>query len=380
MDQSESSDKQPGPAGGVISDHAVSPMTPTLMARLFIVPAVIVCLLLGVAVVVVLFGSTSIDKQETIADLLTKLESDTGERTLGAMLMPKAKEYWQAAQELAQRLSQKDKFLKPDEIEPAAKRLIAMLNKLPPGRDVDEPGETERVHLSQQYFMMIALGRLGSPSGVEPLVRLSTDPFWGVRRTALQGMAEMAAVPAARQALPAVLARLEDPKPAVQIVACATLAALADRGDAATIRALSAKLEADRELQWNAAMTLARLGDRAGKLVLMNMLERGYWERLDLEYQEAGSTVRRKYTDVEVANNLKSAIEAASHLQDAELADLVTKLENDKAVVVRDAARAASAKMAPQSAAIAERPGAMHRSRAPSDAGKATFHMYCEVS
>lgn len=322
------------------ADGAPAPMTTTLMARLFIVPAVIVCVLLSVAVVVVLFGSTSIEKAETVADLLTRLESDSGDRTLGAMLMPKAKESWQAAQELAQRLGQKEKFLKPDEMEPTASRVVALLEKFPPGRDVEEEGS------AQEHFLMLALGQLGADGGVDELVKLLKDPNWSNRRTALQALAMMKGSTKARAALPEIRELLDDRTPAVQMVACAAIASLADSKDEASRRALAAKLESDREIQWNAAMALARLGDSRGKMVLMNMLDRAYWEKLDLEYVEDQSTVHRKYSPNEVANNLQAAIEAAANLHDAELGGSVARLQNDSAVGVRDAARAATAKMA----------------------------------
>lgn len=323
------------------TDEATAgPMTGTLMARLFIVPAVIVCILLAVAVVVVLFGSTAIEKQETVADLLTRLESDSGDRTMGAMLMPKAKESWQAAQELAQRLAERDKFLAADAIEPTAARIVALLEKFPPGRDVEEEGP------AQEHFLMLALGQLGADSSVDALTRMLKDPNWSNRRTALQALALMHGSSKARQSLPAVIALLDDPKPAVQIVACATIAGLADPKDESSRRALAAKLEADREIQWNAAMALARLGDSRGKMVLMNMLDRGYWEKLDLEYTEDNSVVHRKYTPGEVANNLQAAIEAAAHLQGSDLSELIAKLRDDPAVSVRDAARTAASKMA----------------------------------
>lgn len=328
----------------VATPASTAPMTGTLMARLFVVPAIIVCLLLGVAVVVVLFGSTSIDKPETIADLLARIESDTGERTAGMLLSPHAKETWQASQELAQRLQNKEKFLTANEIEPTATRIVKLLEKFPAGQDVAEPGP------GQQYFLMLALGRLASESAAAPLTNLLKDPNSTTRRTALQSLAEMRGTPAAKAVLPSVLPLLNDAKPEVQMVACATVASLADRGDNAAIKAVATRLESDREIQWNAAMTLARLGDLRGKMVLLNMLERGYWEKLDLEYLEGNSTIRRKFTEVEVANNLRSAIEAAANVKDADLAALVGRLKEDSSVQVRDAARVAFEKMGMQKA------------------------------
>ncbi len=311
------------------------PMNGRLMARLFIVPALIVCLLLAVAVVVVLFGSTSLEKQVTTEDLLAQIEADRGERTMEFMLLPHARESWQAAQELARRFEQKEKFLKPVELAPTADRIVAILNKYEPGRDVDEPGP------AQQYFLMMALAKLEMPSAVAPLVKLLRDPNAMTRRAALQSLGDLRRVPEARHALPDVLPLLEDKNPAVRIVACATVACLADTGDTSAIRALSPLLDADREIQWNAAMTMARLGSRGGKLVLMNMLQRSYWEGLDLEYIENGAPVHRKYSDLEVARNLASTIDAARHLNDPELAGLISVLQKDPSVTVRDAARAA---------------------------------------
>lgn len=315
----------------VIGD--AEPMTPRLMARLFMVPALIVCLLLAVAVVVVLFGSTSSDKPASIEELLARLEADTGERTLNYMLMPKAKEAWQAAQELARRFETPEKFLSPPEIESTSKRLADILSKYPPGRNVDEPGP------AQQYFVMMALARLGSPTAVAPLAALLKDENWWTRRTALESLAAMRTVPEAKRSLSNIAPLLDDPQAAVRIVACAAVAALAEPGDAAAIGWLKRQLDADAEVQWNAATALARLGSPAGKLVLLNMLNRSYWEKMQLQYMDAGTLVRRQYSEAEVANHLVSAIEAAAFIQDSELSASIAALADDRALAVREAVR-----------------------------------------
>src|SRR6185503_738143 len=112
--------------------------------------------------------------------------------------------------------------------------------------------------------------------------------------------------------------------------------------------AVADKLEADRELQWNAAMTLARLGSPRGKLVLMNMLDRSFWEGIELSYEEDHVPVRRKYEPVEVSRYLSAAIDAAAQLDDAELNEMIARLEKDKtnSFEVREAARAAIARKA----------------------------------
>lgn len=318
------------------NDNPLQPMTPRLMGRLFIVPALIVVLLLAVSVVVVLFGTTTTDKQETLSDLIARLEADPGEKTLGTMLLPAAKESWQAAQELARRLEKRDEFLRSDEIDPTADRLIAILNRFPIGRDTDEPAS------AQQYFIMMALARLESQKAVDPLSKLLKDPNWATRRTAVQSLAMMPEIVSAGPVVPDIAALLNDPIPAVRIVACGALAVLAQPGDTATIRLLADRLSDDREVQWNAAMALAHLESSSGKLVLLNMLDRSYWEGIELQYMENGVQVTRKFAPAEVERNLQSAIAASVRLSDPELDKAVAALEADHSTFVRDAARSAN--------------------------------------
>lgn len=323
----------------------VPPMTATLMARLFVVPAIIVCVLLAVAVVIVLFGTTTSDKPVSIATLLDRLDHDDGERTLDVMLMPQAKDSWQAAQELARRLADRDKFLTADEIEPTAQRIVKLIEKFGPGKNVNEAGP------AKQYFLMLALARLGTPTAIPTLTALLKDPNASTRQTALQALADMRGVPGIESTIDQMLPLLSDPNTAVQIVACAAVGGLANPQQTVAVNALRAKLDADREIQWNAAIALAHLGNRSGKMVLMNMLDRSYWEAMDLSYDDGGTQVQRKYTEAEISRNLTSAIEAAARLADSDLTSQIAALESDKAHAVRDAARAARAEAKPVSTA-----------------------------
>jgi HEAT repeat protein len=315
------------------------PMTAGLIGRLFVVPAVIVCVLLAVAAVVVLFGTSAIDKPRSIAQLLSTLEGNAGDRTLGQMLLPGDREYWQAAQQLSSRLEQKEKYLRPEEAEPTARRLIAILDRLGPGRSAQEPGAR------QQYFLLTALAHLETASAVPPVLEFFEAPYPAARIAGLRALAQMRRVPEARQAVDNVLPLLEDGHPEVEIVACAALAALGEQGDPRAIRALEWKIGSDREVRWNAALALARLGSASGKLVLMNMLDRAYWEGIQLDYQDGNRRVQRQYTDLEVSNYLSAALEAAGHLDDDDLADLIRGLCQDESHVVREAARAACRQM-----------------------------------
>lgn len=311
----------------------VPPMSASLMARLWVIPALVVCVMLAVAGVVIMFGAPALGQQQSVADLLKVIGQDDGRRTLDIAMMPNSKEVWQAAQELAKRLQDRDRALKPEELQPTAETLAGVLDRFPPGRDEKDTG------MNREHFMMLAIARTGMPAAVPPLTRRLTDPNARTRMMALMALAEMKETPEARAAVPQILPLLEDKDSGVAIVACAAVASLAAPGDALAIAALADRLEADRELQWNAAMALARLGSPQGRLVLMNMLDRSFWEKIDLDYNDDGTQVRRKFTPQEVSRYLSAAVLAAGGLRDAELTALVDGLEKDPSIEVREAVR-----------------------------------------
>ena len=336
--QNAASNPQGDDAAAQAAEQA-PPMTATLMGRLFIVPAIVVCVMLGVAVVVVMFGTSSLERPQSINDLLDRLQADSGDKTMG-LLFPGARESWQAAQELARRLEDKDKALDSDQIEPVAKRIISILHATSAeSKGGPTDGSAAQRGHARRLFLIAALGRLDTPVALEPLTRLITDKDPQTRQAALQAIARMRGVPETQQVLPEVYASLDDPVPAVQMIACLTIAMVAERGDAAAVNAVAQKLESDRETQWNAALALARLGSKRGKLVLMNMLDRSFWEGIDLDYEENGASVRRKFTEAEIDYRLRAAIDAASRLDDEDLRALVVALsQDDKSHTVRDAA------------------------------------------
>lgn len=338
-------DEHPGNEEGVdapvVSGHergpsALEPMTAKLMARLFVVPAIVVSVLLAVAIVVVLFGASSIAEQRTVTELLDVLEQGSGRRQIPHMLLPTEKEYWQAAQELSRRLAHQDEALLPQELRPTAERIISILDHTPPGSDGANDGADPRC------FLMMALARLETPSAVQPLVKRLASDDARIRCAAVRALAEMHGVPTARQAVGEILPLLDDPDSAVRLVTCAAVASLSDRGNAVVIGAVSRQLSSsDRETRWNAATTLARLGSAEGKFVLMNMLDREVWESIDLAYEEDGTLVRRKCRSGEVSRFLATAADAASHVDDPELAAMIDKLCHDAVPAVSEAARTA---------------------------------------
>lgn len=324
-------------SAGPVSSNA-PPSVATLAGKLFVVPAIVVCLMLGAAVLVVMFGTSSIDQPATVSELMRVIEADSGDRE-GLMLLPAAKESWQAAQELANRFERRD-FKDEAEADSAADRVIAALKSFSVVAPAMVVTDKERKGEKRDHFLILALARLQTPKAVPTIVELLRHPNATTRRVALQAMSMMETLEAARSSIDHVYPLLRDPDIAVRIVACLTVASLADRGAERPIREVASLLEGDIEEQWNAAVALAKLGSPRGKLILMNMLDRGFWERLDLDYVEDGGRVLRRLSASEVNDRLCAAILSASYLEDSELQSLIQKLrDQDSAIQVREAAR-----------------------------------------
>ncbi len=325
--------------GSGVDATGIAPTGGTLVGRLVVVPALVVCVMLGVAVVVVLFGASPMDKPQSIEQLLTTIESDSGERNAaGMVLLPAAKESWQAAQSLARQLEKidDDPDMTPARREELSDRIVGILEAT---MKSSAPADVVRM---KSNFLSMALALLEAPSGVEWLVsRLSSDDA-DARRVALQALARMKEAPEARLALPRIYPLLRDPSREVQIVACLTVASLADPGDALAVRELAQTEAPHVELQWNKTMALTRLGSPRGKMMLLNMLDRGYWESYRLDYVEDGVQVQRQFTEAEVSARLAAAAEVSAHLNDSEIQSVLAKLRDaDPSHEVRNAAQQA---------------------------------------
>lgn len=323
--------------------ESAPPMTGTLLARLFIVPAVLVSLLVvGLVVVVVLFGWSSVGQRPAMKDLLASIEADTGDRQAG-VLFPQSKEMWLAAKELAERLRRRDQELKPAELGPTAARLAAIVAPLETSSTLTDGQRLKG------YFVLVALGQLGTPEAGQALIAAVDSKEPSLRQAALRGLVEMHAQPSARAGLPRVVAAMNDASPEVRLIACTAVSQLAEAGDRTATDALAGKLSEDREMQWNAAIGLARLGSPRGKLVLLSMLDRAYWEKNRVSYTTPqGQAVERAFTPGEVENYVGAAVDAAARLNDADLRAVIERLKNDPSVVVREhAARALASERKP---------------------------------
>jgi len=312
----------------------VPPMTASLMGRLFLVPAVLVSMMvIGLVIVVGLFGWSAIGQRPTVSQLLTTLESNPGDKHGGA-LFPESKEVWLAAQELANRLRDPSKELTPPEIVTASERL----EKIYSATAERMTGETKLSDGERQkaVFTLLALARLGTPASVRVIQEAATafDPDF--RKAAIRGAVEFGSRADAAALVPAIRGLLNDSGSDVRLMACAALGQIARPGDRESIEALAARLRDDREVQWNAALALARLGSSRGKMTLLSMLDRKYWEQGQVEYASGGTEVRHPFTPRQIEEYLSAAVDAAARLKDADLDRMIDALARDPSVVVRD--------------------------------------------
>ncbi|MCP4245644.1 MAG: HEAT repeat domain-containing protein [bacterium] len=331
---------QAGPVPGNVADF-VEPMTGSLMVRLFAVPAVIVAAIVGCAVlVVVLFGSISSESERSIDQLVRVLETSRGERLVG-VLLPRDKEVWQAGPELVLRLRQRESELTPAEVTEIAVRLARLLEADAGVSDQLTAEGRKRLHL-----LMQALAATQEPMAVRLFVDLLDDKVAETRREALMALALQTANEEARTALPAICRVADDEHAVVRMVATVLLGQLGSRDDGESLEVLKRRyVDEDREVRWNAALSLARLGDGSGTNLLADMLRRPYWQdevKAGIR-QDSGQMVEYAMPPGAVARYLAAAIDAAAHLDEATLWAQIEELESDPSPAVADKAREALA-------------------------------------
>ncbi len=335
-------------------------MTLSLMGKLFGVPLLIIGSIVGGAVlVVVLFGAPSTSEQRSVDSLLQALESSSGQRSMG-VLLPKEKELWQTALELAERLKKKDVELSEEELEAVTSRIASLLlTDLRHVSDMVSEGEERENQLEirggRLSFLIHALGQTERPEAIEPLievVRAGQEPFVAVAIMKLADLKHLANAKTAVEPLLSVLHERYGTE--TRLVTCTALSVLADRGDERVVRALeSVRVSQEGELAWAAALALARIGSTAGKMVLLDLMDREFWESQNrYEIKDKDGNIRRyPMPPGRVESFLIASIEAASGLEDAELRKMIERLESDRAPAVRAAAVKASRRSSDQAPA-----------------------------
>ncbi len=318
----------------------------SLFGRLFAVPFLIVGTIVGGAVLVVLlFASPASPEQHSVESLLQALESSSGQRSMG-LLLPREKELWQMALELSLRLGKKerDAQLTDAQLKSIAVRLGTMIQEELAHRDRFttvgmERANQQAVRSRRLEFVIQALGKTERPEAVAPLLSVLRSGHEPYSTVAMGQLGELHTLPDSRQAIRPIIAALNSSsRTETRLVACTVLSVLATPGDQQVIDALAdVRLSSEGEVAWSAALALARLGSGAGKSTLLDLLDRSFLESDERHRVTDLTGVVRRYPlpPNRVDELLIAAMDAASHLDDAEVWEMIVRLESDPSPAVR---------------------------------------------
>jgi HEAT repeat protein len=222
---------------------------------------------------------------------------------------------WEPAFRLSRLLAAKD----PTHLDP---RFVPALIRAFQSAGGDDP----RV----RRYLALSLGEVRDPRAVDPLLQALQDTDV---QTAIYAAWALGTIGDARAA-PGLVALLEHEDPGLRKIAAYALGALDDPGSLAPLRGLLHDPVEDVAL--NAALSLARRGDRAGLPLLVRMLDRSYLDRVQRE-DESGRP--RGLTEPQKEEAIRNALRSLVLLRDTDHLDLVRSLrESDPSLQVRQAA------------------------------------------
>ena len=271
---------------------------PALAVQFFLIPLAVV------GVVVLVYGGFRmlVTNERTPEEFLNDVRSGGRERR------------WPAAYELSRLLSD-------PEVETNHPELGGAIVQAFDSSEGDDP----RV----RRYLALAIGRLSSPppGAIDGLVDGLNDPDTETTITVIWALASLGD-PSVRDKIDAMYGSADA---GVRKMAVYALGAFPDAGDASTLR--NALDDPVPDVQWNAAVALARLGRTDGVTVLARMLDREYVER---------NVTRTPAVDAlldPVSEVMVSGLQAVGALQAADLRDAVQGLsESDANLRVREVA------------------------------------------
>ena len=278
----------------------VNPLTaaPALAVQFFLIPLAVV------GVIVLVYGGFRmlLATERTPAELLADVRSGGRERR------------WPAAYELSRVLSDPGAEQRNPELGAAVVQAFA-----------DSAGDDPRV----RRYLALAIGRLASPppEAVDELTAALGDPDTETRISVIWALAALGDESTADD----VEAAYRSDDAGVRKMAVYALGALTGGGDHATLR--NALDDPAADVQWNAAVALARHGRGDGMAVIRRMLDREYVTRMVTRRGSARDALDP------VSEVIVSGLQAAAALRAAELRQPVAALiEEDENLRVRELA------------------------------------------
>lgn len=304
-----------------------SPSVGLQVLQLVVIPAVIVVACIGLAA---MFGMLA-GAKDNIDTHLLKLRQSSGAGKLALGLQdPRYKDRGLAAYNIATMIPRIETIEEKQRINDA---LLQILN------DQVAPNEW----MLRSYLLM-ALGQLGQAGGLEAIMQEMSSPYPQVRQGAIGGVLSWPDIEAAREALHPLLALLADDEPAVRTTASAAVGRLARAEDQNVVRLLRDAMESSiglamREVRWNAAVALAKLGDAGGSRMVANvLLDRPALSQMPAG--ESGQSVDQKLSVQMQDRIMLSAMASLGSTSDPTIWDKIEQIaDSDPNRVVRNAAK-----------------------------------------
>ena len=306
-----------------------SPIPPTSfgrqMVQLVLIPATIVVVCLGFAF---LFGTIA-GAKDSLENHLLKLRQSSGAGKLKFGLQdPRYKDRGLAAYNIATMIPS---ITDPDQRRQLSDDLI----------DILDHNVTDDEQVLQLYLLM-AIGQLGQEGGLDAIIDRLDAPGSKIREGAVGAVLSWPDPDHARTAIGSLTARLQDESPNVCALAAAALGQLARPGNDDVIEALRDAMQttgsAMREAQWNAAVALARLGDRNGSGLVVNLLlDRQALSQLPAG--ESGSAVQEKMAGPMIDRIMVATLAGVAQASDPVIWDKIRQIaDKDPNASVRNAA------------------------------------------
>ena len=278
----------------------LSPLTaaPALAVQFFLIPLAVV------GVIVLVYGGFRmlLTTERTPAELLSDVRTGGRERR------------WPAAYELSRVLS-----------DPRTEERNPQLGADIVQAFVDSEGDDPRV----RRYLALAIGRLGAPppDAVGELTAALNDPDTETRISVIWALASLGD----ESTTDDIEAMYRSDDAGVRKMAVYALGALVGSGDHATLR--NALDDPAADVQWNAAVALARHGRSEGMNVIRRMLDREYVTRMVTRRASADDPLDP------VSEVIISGLQAAASLRASELRQQVEALsEMDENLRVRELA------------------------------------------
>ena len=318
-----------GPDAPAVDSPVVIPPPPSFgrqLAQLVVIPAVIVLVAVGVAL---LFGKIAGGK-DTLEDHLFNLRQSSGAgHVLFGFQDPRYKDRSLAAYNIATMIpAMKD----PQQRARTSRSLVEILEQ--------NVGEQEE---ELQVYLLTAVGQLGRPDTFDVVRSRLAAARPRVREGAIGVVLAWPDRSVSKAAIPDLVTLLSDSEPMVRQKAAAALGELAEPGDAGVIQALREAMAAaaagQREVVWNTAVALARLGDEQGsRYVAMILLDRPTLAQLPAA--ETGPRTDATLSPAVQTQVILATLAATPTMRHALVWDKIKDLaQHDESRVVKSAAR-----------------------------------------